>query len=130
MRDVARAKLAVYIARGKIKRLLCEHPQCHASETTAYIAYPANWRTPAWLCSEHRQGHIEAAESRERTRVQIDAYATRRAQALAAFAALPAATQDAIRAHAARGPSGIVLSPEAPLYVQRLVAEVERVLSP
>ena len=65
-------------------------------------------------------------ERRERELRERDAYAVRRDAALAVFDALPADVQAAIRERAARGPMGLTLSAESPLFLQRVVAEVEQ----
>ncbi len=126
--DNARAKLAVYIARGKISRQPCIEPRCASDDVTAYIADPAQWRTPTWVCRDHRHATVEDMERRERELQNRDAYAVRRDVALAIFDALPADMQAAIRERAARGPMGLTLSPESPLFLQRLVAEIERLI--
>lgn len=123
---IARAKLAVYIARGKITREPCA--TCYTSDVTAYIADAAKWREPVWLCRECRDATIQTMEDETRRLRERDEYAMRRERALAAFAALSVEQQNAIRERAARGPLGLTLSPESPLYQQRLVAEAEAIL--
>lgn len=126
---VARSKLSVYIKRGKIKRGFCSEASCASSDTVAYIRSPAEWRTPIWACLDHRPAIIQDIESRMRMLRLRDDQETRRERALAGFASLPADAQAKIRISASRGPFGLTLDPQAPLYMQNLVKEVERLFS-
>jgi hypothetical protein len=56
MRDSARAKLYVAIARGKMEKGSCA--VCGCGEVTAFIVDPARWWEAIWLCREDRHEEI------------------------------------------------------------------------
>jgi len=125
-RDKARSALAMAIRRGAVKRLsVCEAPECLETALFAWIADLGRPREIEWVCREHRE--IRRAELSE-----AQAAAARRA-ALAevrsafdvGFAALPERVQTALREYAAKGPAGITLSVEAPLYKSNLLRAFE-----
>jgi hypothetical protein len=123
--DSARAQLYVYLSRGKIKRGSCV--ECCSAKVTAYIPDPTQWRKVVWVCRDHRTAVVEGIVDRERQLRERDDRATRREQLFAVFERLPAAEQARIREHAARGPAGLRLAPEAPLYLMQLLAETEKI---
>jgi hypothetical protein len=122
--DSARAKLAMAIKRGKLRKGACV--ECGSPRVTAYIADPAQWQSVVWVCRDHRSAVIHGIEDRARQHREREAQTLRRERLLAAFDALPPDVQATIRERAARGPMGLLLTPEAPLYQQRIVDEVDR----
>jgi hypothetical protein len=118
--DSARAKLAMALRRGTIRRGTCE--VCNRSKVTAYIADPQAWRDIVWLCPDDRTGFIERHEEEERTRCNRDAWTTERETALAAVATLPPAQRTELETIAARDPFGLrPLDSQAPLFLIQLV---------
>ncbi len=117
--DSARAKLAVAIARGKIDKGRCL--VCHRFENvTGYIADPNEWRDVLWLCRAHRADEI----ARRTAPPEVDpavAWQAEREAALTEIPNLPDSERARLFAIAARGPSGIRLAPEAPLFMIQLV---------
>ncbi len=116
--DSARAKLAVAIARDTIDKGPCV--VCHVRNVTAYIADPSEWRDVLWVCRAHRADEV----ARRTTPPEIDpaiAWQAEREVALTAIASLPDVERDRLFAIAARGPVGIRLSPNAPLFMIQLV---------
>jgi len=129
-RDAGRAKLAMALRRGTLKRGRCR--ECGAREVVGLIADPAEWRAVVWVCREHRAAGLE----RRREVMERHAYEAKqavwyaeRAQALAAIELLPSDEQARVRALAARGLGGMRLSPDAPLYVMNLVRAYEASLA-
>jgi len=121
-RDSSRAKLAMALRRGTLKRGRCR--ECGAREVVGLIADPADWRAVVWVCREHRQAEIErrrdGAAQRAADAKQAAWYAER-ARVLAAIELLPPVERAQLHALAALGPAGTQLSPGAPLYVMNLV---------
>lgn len=117
--DSARAKLAVAIARGSIDKGPCV--VCHRlGNVTAYIADPSEWRDVLWLCRAHRADEI----ARRTAPPEIDPAITWQAEreaALTEIPNLPDAERARLFAIASRGPAGIRLAPEAPLFMIQLV---------
>ncbi len=120
--DSARAKLAVALRRGTMKRGLCQI--CGTADVIGIIEDPQQWRDVTWVCrrdrdearERQRDGQAEVARARERA-----AWADERTQVLAAIELLPPNERAQLHALAAQGPAGWTLSPEAPLYVMNLV---------
>jgi len=119
VKDSARAKLFVAIARGKLPKGRCV--RCSAwDDVTALILDPAKWREVVWVCRDHRADEIAWRTKSPEVDPAV-AWQTERERALTAIAALPEAQQAALRAIAARGPAGMVIAPEAPFFTIRLV---------
>lgn len=108
--DCARAKLYVAISRGKLKKEPCV--KCGSHEVTALILDPARWREVVWICREDRGEEIVR-------RPPVDA--KERESVLAAVAALPRDVRERLYDVAARGPAGIRLAADAPLFIMRLI---------
>jgi hypothetical protein len=125
-RDCARAKLAMAIRRGTIVRKYCL--RCNEPKVTAYITDPANWREVIWLCRDHRADEIARLTAPSEEEI-IAARAARREAAFAGIAALTGSERTRLHTIAARGPAGISLEPEAPLYTIRLVQAYESLVS-
>ena len=120
-RDNARAKLGVALARGTIVKEPCV--VCGGrTNVTACIANPALWREVVWVCREHRRDEIA---KRTPGPDPAERWGRRREAALCAIAALPEAERARLHAIAARGPAGIVVRPEAPFFLIRLVQAYE-----
>jgi len=121
-RDSARAKLAMALRRGTLKRGRCR--ECGDTAVIGLIADPVRWREAVWVCQEHRQAELErrrdAAAQRAADAKQA-AWYDERTRALTAIELLPPAQRARLHALAARGPAGTQLSPGAPLYVMNLV---------
>jgi hypothetical protein len=125
LRDSARAKLAMALRRGQLTKGKCQ--ECGtAAGVTAYMPDPVRWREVTWLCRDDRRAVVAGLAEEARRTAEREAWAERRATALAAIALLPPATQAELAVVAARGPGGLTLTPDAPLYGQRLIAEYER----
>jgi hypothetical protein len=121
-RDSARAKLAMAIRRGKIARDRCRF--CGSKDVIALMADPAKALQVQWVCRADRQAEIgrrRVDEARRTAATAQSGWECDRAEALAAVALLPPPIQVQLAAIAARGPGGLQLSPEAPLYVMQLV---------
>jgi len=121
-RDSARAKLAMAIRRGKLSRDRC--PFCGSADVIALMADPARPLEVRWVCRADRQAELErqrAKEAREAAAAAQTEWERERAATLAAIALLPPAERARLAAIAARGPGGLQLAPEAPLYVMGLV---------
>jgi len=120
--DSARAKLAMALRRGTMKRGVCQI--CGTAEVMGIIEDPQRWRDVVWVCrrdrhvARQRQQEAEAdlVASRERA-----AWADERTRVLAEVELLPPDERTRLCALAAQGPAGSTLSPEAPLYVMNLV---------
>lgn len=122
VRDSARAKLAMALRRGTLKRGRCV--DCGAGDVIGVIGDPARWREVVWVCREHRQAALARrrdAAANEAARAKQAAWYDERAYVLAAIELLPPAERAQLHALAARGPAGTHLSPGAPLYVMNLV---------
>jgi len=122
IRDSARAMLAMAIRRGTKVRGCCRF--CGASEVIGLMADPAQWNSVEWVCREHRQAEFERRREADAQQVYEDkqaAWIEERARALAAIDLLPPEVRAKFHAAAARGPAGMQLTPEAPLYVMQLV---------
>jgi len=121
-RDSARAKLAMALRRGSLVRGRCRF--CGDTDVIALIADPSRWREIVWVCRRHRQEEIElrdqAAERHAAEARQAEWY-TERARVLAAIDLLPPNERAQLHALAARGPAGLRLAPDAPLYAMNLV---------
>jgi hypothetical protein len=121
-RDSARAKLAMAIRRGKVTRDRCRF--CGSDSVIALMADPTKPLEVVWVCRADRQAEIDRRKADEARRVaaatQSD-WQRERVEALAAIALLPLEVQAELKAIGARGPAGLKLSPEAPLYSMQLV---------
>ncbi len=120
--DSARAKLAMALQRGMMKRGLCQI--CGTADVLGVIEDPARWREVVWVCREHRQAELERrqdAAAQCAADAKQAAWYDARTQALAAIELLPPAEQARLHALAQQGPAGTRLSPGAPLYVMNLV---------
>lgn len=126
--DSARAKVAMALKRGKITKGFCLEPRCARTEVTAYIADPAKWREIVWVCRDHRDELIRGIVERERARTKRDAWKTKREWAVSVFGTFPPEEQAAIRTLAARNPvfRDRELAVDSPLYLSKLVSEVEK----
>jgi len=124
--DSARAKLAMALRRGTMVRGLCQI--CGTDDVIGIINDPQRWREVAWVCrrdrdvarERRRDEEAQLAASRERA-----AWAEERTRVLAAIELLPPDVRARLYELAARGPAGIRLSPEAPLYMIALIRAFE-----
>jgi hypothetical protein len=125
-RDSARAKLAVAIKRGTIKKAPCA--RCGGSEDlTGFIADPENWREVVWLCRDHHQTEREhRVKAAKRT-----AWAELRARFAAEWPSLPPDLQARLTAEVESLPAVRTLgaAPESPFSRQQLVAAFGRHLT-
>jgi len=114
------------LKRGTIAREHCT--ECGCLKTTAYIADPAKWRKIVWVCRDHRAAVVEGILERERAREKQDAWKIKREWALSLFDAMSPEVQGEIRTLARRNPvfPDRDLAIDAPLYLSKLVSEVER----
>jgi hypothetical protein len=124
--DSARAKVAMALKRGTITRDHCI--ECGSLKTTAYIADPATWRAIVWICRDHRDDFIRGTLEREQAREKQDAWKIKRERALSVFDAMLPEVQAEIRTLARRNPvfPDRDLAIDAPLYLSKLVSEVEK----
>lgn len=121
----ARAKVARDLKRGKLRRGACV--ECGRDEVTAYIADPARWREVVWVCRDCRPAFVERKADEARRQREREEWAQRRERALARFQVLDESERLRVEERARHDPFGLgELTPEAPLYWQRLVREVER----
>jgi hypothetical protein len=122
-RDIARAVLAMAIRRGKVARGGCG--VCGSrDDVIATIADPAAPLAVQWICRADQRAAREARRVENASRVAAAARATwerERSDALAAIAELPPAIRAELHVAAARGPVGIRLGPDAPMYRMQLV---------
>ncbi len=120
-RDSARAKLAVAISRGKIQKGACVVCQrCH--DVVAYIAEPRRWSEVIWICRDHRAEMATLPSAGiERSEDGAETWLRQREHAFAAIAGLPEEEREYLNEVAARGPAGVRLSREAPLFAIQLV---------
>jgi hypothetical protein len=121
--DNARAAIYMAIRRGRVrKQPFCEALGCLETDLFVLIADPAQPRVAEWFCRAHHAiRKDEVAEARVRAAAR-EAAALRRADFDQGYGALPAHVRAALEAYARKSPFGFELSPEAPLYRQRLVA--------
>ncbi len=120
--DSARAKLAMALRRGTMKRGLCQ--SCGTADVMGVIEDSQRWRDVTWVCrrdrddarERQRDDQAELVRARERA-----AWADERTRVLATIELLPPNEREQLHALAAQGPAGWTLSPEAPLYVMNLV---------
>jgi len=120
--DSARAKLAMALRRGTMRRGLCQI--CGTADVMGVVEEPQRWRDVVWVCrrdrdvarERRRDEEAQLAASRERA-----AWAEERTRVLAAIELLPPDIWARLHALAAQGPAGWTLSPEAPLYMMNLV---------
>ncbi len=125
-RRAAYAYLHVYIKRGKVAKRSCFG--CFSPHANALIPDLSKPLIAEWWCAacrrqteEDRQAkRIAAAQERAQAARQA-AWVERRDAALAAIEALPIEERAALEDLAARGPLGMRLSVESPLYMQQLV---------
>jgi len=125
-RDSARAKLAMALRRGKISRGHCTI--CGAKDAMALIE---DWRRPleiTWACRADR----ETARERRREDAALHVaeaervlWLDERARALAGIETLAADDRALLHHLAGRGPAGLRLSPESPLFVINLVRQFQ-----
>lgn len=122
----AHAKLSTYLRRGKVKKGRCFG--CLSTEVQAHIPDLHQPLAVEWWCTECRRDNAAEREAKRIAAAQERARATRQAAwiehrdaVLSAVAALPAEERVGLENAAARGPLGIRLSPESPMYVQQLV---------
>ena len=122
--DSARSKLAMALKRGKIAK-----SGCRACGTTAVTAFQPDPKRPldvVWLCRDDRAEYIGTRAENVASKAAQDAWSMRRMAAMVALELLPPDKQAQLRAIASRGPAGLRLSAEAPLYTQQLTLAVER----
>lgn len=120
-RDSARAKLAVAIARGRMTKGACVVCQRH-DDVVAYIANPRRWSKVIWTCREHRTEVATLPSAGvERSEKGAESWVRQREVALAVIAGLPKEVRESLYEIAARGPAGVRLSLEAPLFAIQLV---------
>ncbi len=120
--DSARAKLAMALRRGTMRRGLCQI--CGTADVMGIIEEPQRWRDAVWVCQEHRAAERERRreDAAQRTvSAKQAAWYDERARVLAAIELLPLDQQAQLHALAARGPGGIRLPSGAPLYIMNLV---------
>ena len=109
------------IARGKITKGTCIVCQRHDG-LIAYIADPRRWSDVVWACREHRPELTTLPSTgTERSESAAEKWAHQRESALVAVAGLPKEEREYLCEIAARGPAGVHLSPEAPLFAIQLV---------
>ncbi len=130
-RDSARAKVAMALRRGSLKRGHCGF--CGGATVIATIPDPARWREIVWVCRDHRQAELgrrqELAEQRAAELRQAQWYAERD-RVLAAIDLLPPEERAQLHTLAGKGPAGVRLSPGAPLYTINLVRVFKSRLRP
>jgi len=120
--DSARAKLAMALRRGTMRRGVCHI--CGTTDVMGVIEDPQCWREVVWVCrrdrdvarERRRDEEAQLAASRERA-----AWAEEQTRVLAAIELLPPDIRARLHTLATQGPAGWTLSPEAPLYVMNLV---------
>jgi len=120
--DSARAKLAMALRRGTMKRGMCQI--CGTTDVLGIIEEPQRWRDVVWVCREHRAAELERRRedaAQRAANAKQAAWYDERARVLATVLLLPPNEQARLHALAARGPAGTQLSPDAPLYVMNLV---------
>ncbi len=120
--DSARAKLAMALRRGTMKRGMCQI--CGTADVMGVIEDPQQWRDVVWVCREHRAAELERRRedaAQCTANAQQAAWYDERARVLAAIELLPPDERARLEALAERGPAGMRLSPGAPLYVMNLV---------
>jgi len=123
-RDSARAKLSMALKRGKIAKRGCQ--VCGTASVTAYQPDPKRPLDVVWLCRDDRADYIGQREEVATAARARDEWQARREAAFSTLALLPPEVQAEIMALATRGPAGLRLSAESPLYSQQLVLCVER----
>jgi hypothetical protein len=119
MRDSARAKLYVAIARGKMKKAPCA--VCGCADVTAFIIDPERWWEAIWICREDRNEEIARRLSTAILPQQADAHIHERDVVLRIVALLPENVRLRLYDIAARGPAGIRLDADAPLFIMQLL---------
>lgn len=112
------------LKRGKIERGSCA--VCATLNVIAYQYDPARPLDVAWVCRPHRAEFIKNAEQARQRASEHGAWLSRLEQCDRELPLLPLELQAAIRETASRGPAGVRLSSEAPLYNIALVAAFER----
>jgi hypothetical protein len=125
-RDSARAKLAVAIKRGTLKKHPCARC-CAREDLTGFMPDPKNWREVLWLCRDHHQTERE----RRVKAAKRAAWAELRARFSAEWPSLPPDVQARLTAEVERLPAVRTLraARESPLYQQQLVAAFGRHLT-
>lgn len=122
VRDSARAKVAMALRRGSLERGHCGF--CGSATVIARIADPVRWREIVWVCREHRRAELDRREGLAEQRAaeirQAQWYAERD-RVLSAIDLLPPDERAQLHILAAKGPAGVRLSPDAPLYTMNLV---------
>ena len=121
--DSARAKLYVALARGTVRKGVCVVCQRHDG-VAAYITEPHHWRDVIWACREHRtEAAIRTSGSAGHSpRNMAGAWADQRDAVAAAIARLSDEERERLYEIAARGPAGVRLSRDAPLFTMRLIS--------
>jgi hypothetical protein len=125
-RDSARAKLAVAIKRGTLKKAPCA--RCGGSDDlTGFMADPKNWREVLWLCRDHHQTEREHRIKNAKRA----AWAQLRARFAAEWPSLPPDLRARLTAEIESLPAVLTLgaAPESPFYAQQLVAAFGRHLT-
>jgi len=120
--DSARAKLAMALRRGTMRRGLCQI--CGTTDVMGIIEELQRWRDAVWVCREHRQAELERrrdAAAQRGADAKQTAWYDERTRVLAAIELLPPAERAQLHGLAQQGPAGTQLSPGAPLYVMNLV---------
>jgi hypothetical protein len=114
------------IKRGTIARGHCA--ECGSLKTTAYVADPAKWREIAWVCRDHRDELIRGILEHEQAREKQDAWKNKREWAFSVFDNMADEVQAEIRMLAHRNPifRDRDLAIDSPLYLSKLVSEVEK----
>jgi hypothetical protein len=131
--DSARAKVAMALKRGVCKRkplLRAPCRTCGTTNVTVFIPDLAKWWEVVWLCRDHRAAFIEGKREEERLRREREEWNARCKTALAAIAILPEAQRAGLHEIAARGPAGLLLTPQAPLYAIQLIRAYEALATP
>jgi len=121
-RDSARAKLAMALRRGKLTRGFCA--VCGSKDAVALIPDPRRPFDVAWACRPHREIMWERCREDTERLTSSGRQAemnVERARLLAAIADLEPVERASLHVQAQRGPAGIRVSAEAPLYTMNLI---------
>lgn len=121
-RDSARAKLAMALRRGKIARGHCV--VCGSKDVMALIEDAQRPLDVVWACRADRELAREQRNdaAAERTAAaEHEKWLLERARALAEIELLDVADRERLYELARRGPAGLRLSPESPLFAINLV---------
>ncbi len=120
---IARAYVAVYLRRGKIRRGRCE--TCGDSRTTAAWDDPSQPLEVRWFCQEHLGDRREAKRATQASRLELaEEWARLRDQ----VTLLPPAVQAELQAAALKGPFGRGVPPNSIWYWWTLRRELQRLI--